>query len=228
MRYPADKPCPHPGKMVIVNSPEGAFWRMKPKESGGAENLNDALKANMERMSELSPAASKVVKELKTILNGLDLGRITVRMKSCLHRSMAQEGRVCYSYFAGLKFQPRYRLDKLLIMAPTLREEGEELVMRVDIPEWGAVKKRSELITGYKLAMIMVVGSPVGEGNVDVFEKKSPLYEPEKAVAGGCELRMLKPTGGEPWMVCLRIVSYEGVKVAVNPRHAGMKVIGWG
>jgi hypothetical protein len=228
MRYPADKPCPFPGQMVIVDTREGAFWRMKPKVRAGVDGMNAAMKANMGMMSVLSPAAAKLVRELKYCLNGMKCGRITVSMKNCLHRSVKETGGLNYSYFAGFTFQPRYRLDRLLLMSPSFRVDGKYVVMKVDIPETGAVRKRSALITGYRLVMVMVVGNPIGEGEVDVFEVMSPLYESERAVEEGCVLRMVIPDGGEPWMVLLRIVSYEGRHVALSPRHAGMKLVGWG
>jgi hypothetical protein len=228
MKYPADEPCPFPGKMIIVKTRKGSFWRMKIGQDGKPVVLNPAMQHNQDLMSIISPASKKLSAAMRRYLNGLDYSNINVRIGKCLRASIKATGGLDYKYFENLVFQEFHELYRLLRMEPTFRNEGGDVVMRTDIPEGGAVRALSGIITGYKLALVMVVGDVLAGEVLSTYEAVSTMYHSNEEVPEGCELRLVRPDEGVKWLALLRIVSYEGDVVATNPRHAGMKVVGWG
>src|SRR3954469_3138428 len=93
----------------------------------------------------------------------MDAGRITIRVKSCLQRSIKEKGELDYGYMEGLDFQPDYELWQLMKTTPKLKKDGKDVVLQIPIPAGGAVQALNTFITGYKFTLIMVVGNPIEE-----------------------------------------------------------------
>ena len=227
MKYRADKPCPAEGKWKVVTTYEGSFWRRERGTGDKEAVLNDACEAQKQMVVRLSPVAAKLVRELRPYLAGLVPRRINNRVKTCLQQCIEQKGAIDYRFFRDLIFQKEYDLWKVLAVTPRLDPGGKYVQLHVPIPEGGAVKRQSELVTSYRFVLIMVVGDPFSEGMLSTYEAASGMYELDTAYAEGCTLRLIRPTDGEPWLACLRIVTYEGEEVAISPRHSGMTVVGW-
>lgn len=213
--------------MKIVKTREGNFWRTERGKKSGQAPLNDTLERNKNLLVELSPRAAAMVHELKYYLNGLRPRRITIRVKSCLQRSLKETGGLDYVYFRDFVFQPDYPITTLLRVVPTFKTEGDMIVLQQPIPRAGAVLALNKLVTAYRLSLIMLVGDVLEGVELSTYVVHSPVFETGKEYAEGCELRMKRPVDIK-WMAMLRIVSYEGKEVAANPRHAGMVVVGWG
>lgn len=214
--------------MVLVETKEGAFWRMKRGAGGKAAELNEGFSAARDMVKMLSPVAARFVAVMRHYLRGLEPGRINNRVKSVLQRSLKETGGMDYKYFNDFVFQPLYPLYNVLLTVPEFKTGEEYVSVYVPIPEGGAVKRQNEIVTDYRFALIMFVGDPLSGQEVDTYDVMSAIYKMGKQYEEGCELRLKRPTAGEPWMCCLRIVTYEGNEVAYNSRHSGMKVVGWG
>ncbi len=229
MKHSANKPCPKPGEMLLIKSKEGDFYRMKRSKEGDiAAMKHEGMAASKELLKVLSPAAARLVGELRPYMTRMSPGRINIRVKSCLQRSLKERGELDYSYMESLEFQPEYPLWRLMKYIPGLAEDGEDVVVHIPIPDGGAVNAYNTLVTGYKFTLIMVVGDVVRGDKLRTYDVSSPKYQTGKEVKGGCELRLIRPDEGERWVCVLSIISYEGKNAANSPRHAGMKVVGWG
>src|ERR1043165_383972 len=118
MKYPASQPCPRPGKMKIVRTVEGEFWRTDRGKGDKPAVLNDACERQKNLLSTLSPVAAKFAKELRLQTHGMKLRRFNNRVKSCLQRSIEGTGGLDYRYMRDLVFQPEYPLYRLLNAVP--------------------------------------------------------------------------------------------------------------
>src|SRR3954471_20305375 len=99
MKYPANKPCPRPGEMIVVKTKAGSFWRMKRAEGTA---LNGAFAKGKSMVEILSPAAARFVSELRPYMLYMDPKRINLRVKSCLQRSIKEKGELDYEYMERL------------------------------------------------------------------------------------------------------------------------------
>jgi hypothetical protein len=150
----------------------------------GAE-LNDGFKAGKEMTKLISPLAAKFVGSLKPILQGLDPARINNRVRTVLQRSYKQVGGIDYKYFKEFVFQPHYPLYNVLRYEPSFKTEEEYVLVHVPMSAGGAVKRQSEIVTSYRFALIMIVGDPFGEQELDTYEVKSEMYKMDMPMREG-------------------------------------------
>ena len=227
MKYRGNRPCPEHGKWKLIKTKEGSFWRRERGTGGKEAVLNDGYAASRDLLKMLSPLAASFVRELRPHMIGLSPGRITLRVKSCLQESLKMHGGIDYRYFRELDFQPDYPLRNVLKVEPKLECGKKFIELHVPIPEGGAVERQSGIVTDYRFVLVMLAGDPFADESIVSYSAASTKYELEKAYPEGCDLKLMLPEGGKPWLAMLRIVTFEGHEMAYNARHSGMKVVGW-
>ena len=228
VKHKASKPNPDPENMQLIKTKEGSFYRKRRGKGAKGAVLNERFAANRDLVKLLSPAAAKLQRELRPFLVGLKCGRLHNRIQSRLSKSLTESGRMDYMHLMFLQFQPDYPLGGVLLVNPKLEPGGKYLKVHVPIPEGGAIVRKGEVVSGYRFVLVLVVGDPFSEGPLYSYQAASGMYELEKGYEDGCTLKLVRPDGTEPWMVCLRIVTYERDRVAINGRHSGMMMLGYG
>ena len=123
-----------------------------------------------------------------------------------------------------LVFQPDYPLYKLLRSVPELVADDKYVVVRIPKKTGGAVIPLSGVVTAYRFVLVMVVGNPFTDKLLNTYEAKSERYE-MGVDNEDCVLRLIRPDAEDPWVVFLRIVTYEGQQVAWSSRHSGMMYV---
>jgi hypothetical protein len=227
MKFPGNGPCPDPRLYILVRNKEGAFWRLQRGKGAKGATLNAALQDSSARLKVLSPAAAKLVAELRPFLNGLRSGRIKNRISGLIGERLSNSGRTEYRFFKDLDFQPDYPLGRLLRTPVQVEQDSATVSLRIQIPAGGAIAARNSIVSSYCFVLIMIVGDPLDDKELATYQAASRTY-PVGESSEDCVLELLRPNAGEHWLLCLRLVSYEGAEVAYHERHSGMKVVGWG
>jgi len=87
------------------------------------------------------------------------------------------------------------------------------------------VKRNSGIVTAYYFELILLWGDAGCDKGLRVEEADSPVYRIAEDYSTGCQLSLVLPPEGQPWMALLKVSCIEGRELAAAPRNYGMKVI---
>jgi hypothetical protein len=204
---------------VLVKTREGVHWRKKRRKG----KLNESFATNADLSKISGPAASRVVQRLRPFLQGIDGGRLTLRISNALRKGLKEKKRLDLSALEGAEMQRDHPLHQLLLVSYRLVVEDWMFKIKIGV-ESQCVKKQNSLATHFYFEAVMVYGDVAAENGLRVESTGSRLYafgeEPEEV----CELSLPLPEEVS-WMVLLKVSCLEGNEMAVHPKHYGMKVV---
>jgi hypothetical protein len=91
---------------VLVKTREGLFWRKK--RSKGKSNEDFAANVDLAKIS--GPAAKNVVLRLRPYLQGIDTGRITLRVSNAFRKAL--KGQMRFWALEGTEMQRHHPLHR--------------------------------------------------------------------------------------------------------------------
>jgi hypothetical protein len=218
-------PCPDPEKYILVKTREGNFWRKKRGLGKKGAILNEGFRQSCRGMAITAPAAKRIVTKLRPFLEGLAVGRITVRISALLRKKYNQSGNVDYTYLSGLELQPDYPIKRLLKEKITTNIDNDLLEIRIPISQF-TIKPQGKLVTHFYFEMILVSGDCTKDNNLRIEAETSVVYSIETIHQDDC--RFIIPLGKNSWFAILKVCCIEGQELAISPKDYGMKVISVG
>ena len=228
MKYSKNNPPPDLHNYSLIDSKEGGYYRRRRGLGGKPAVIPDAVVAQSKLTKISSPAAAKLRRELDPYLEGMQCGRLTVKLSSLIRKGLKAGTWPDYGLMQDLDFQPGYMFGKLIRTNWKLEQDENYVTIRIPIPEGGALEiVNNKLVSSYRFTLVMLTGDPVGDGELLTMAAKSKEYKIGKADKE-CVLRLAKPETDIPRLLCLRVTSYESKEQAVHGRHSGMVVLAWG
>ncbi len=217
-------PCPDPERYQWITTHEGSFWRLKRGLHKPAK-LNSTLAAHAAALAFSSKTASRILLALKPYMNGIHTGRINTRFSILLKKQFLEKGKVDYTLFKHLDFQPRYPFESLLQVYPQVIREKQKIGIRIQSSgQSGIFNKNNTLVNGFDFRAILLSGKPHDQMRPDITSAQSDVLfaEDNKTPA---ELWLSLPQKKIPWMLILKISGYEDNAPAIHARHYAMKVM---
>jgi hypothetical protein len=215
-------PNPDPGNYVWIKTRDGGYFRRKRGTIKKAKP-NRALRQSSDRMKQSAPATSRILKKLKPFMNGLDIGRLNVRISGLLRTSIKDTGRLSLAYLNGLNFQRNYPIGRLLQVDPWTEITAHEFILSLSITDY-TIKRLNTLVTNYYFELILLYGDAGKANGLRIESEESAVYEVGKDYDLTLTLRLVLPE--QPWIALLKVNCIEGDEPAKLWRLYGMKVIG--
>jgi hypothetical protein len=214
-------PCPDPGLFTLVELEERYIWKRK-RGSVSPALLNDSLSKNASLTKITNAASRRIFTRLEPFLRGLDKGYAQACVSGRLKKSMNARGKMDFHFLEGFDFQQKHPLEQLLLQPVSVVITKGEVVLTVPVGKY-AIKRNSQLVTGYYFEAILLYGDVSKERGVHIDSVESKLYDFNDK--GSCVLRLELPVRKVPWMVLLKVSCVEGNELAVHPKHYGLKVV---
>lgn len=214
--------CAEPDQHVLVKTREGIHWRKKRRKG----KLNDSLATNVDLSKISGPAARQVIKKLRPYFNGLEPGRVTLRIINSLKKGLKEHKRIELSSLLGMEIQRDHSLDQLLIGRYSIEKHKENLSISIVITK-DTIKRHNQLVTHYFFEGVLISGNAEIENGLRVADMESGVYAFEQQKED-CVINLDLPGEGISWMALLKVSCMEGNEMAVHPRHYGMKVVAVG
>ncbi len=214
-------PSPDPGNYIWVMTKEGGFWRKKRGIVKKAK-LNAAYNESRKNTKICSPAASRIVRKLRPYMDGLQPGRITVRICGKLRMALNESGRLGLGCLEGFDLQPDHPIGNLLQAQVHIEQTPDELILQIPITGY-TVKKLNTLVTHYYFELVLLYGDARKENGLRTESEDSTVYEIEKSYKNNCRLSMVLPD--QEWVALLKVNCIEGNEPAASPKLYGMKVV---
>jgi hypothetical protein len=215
--------CAEPDQHVFVQTRDGIHWRKKRRKG----KLNDSLATNVDLSKISGPAARKVINKLRPYFNGLEPGRITLRIINSLKKGLKEHKRIDLSSLLAMEIQRDHSLDQLLIGRYSIEKNKENLSISIAITK-DTIKRYNRLVTHYFFEGVIISGNAGIENGLSVADMESGVYSFELQAKEHCVINLPLPEDGIPWMALLKVSCMEGNEMAVHPRHYGMKVVAVG
>jgi len=218
-------PCPDPESYILIETKEGAFWRKKRGLGEKGAPLNEGFKQSSEGMAVTAPAAKRIVGRLRPFIEGLSVGRITVRISALLRKQYNKNGNVDYTFMQGFDLQPDYPMKRLLKAPLHITTDKEVIDLRIPVaPYW--IEPQGKLVTHYYFELVVISGDCTRDGALRTETETSAVYSIVGAEQEDC--RFVMPVGTRPWLAVLKLCCIEGQELAVSPKDYGMQVIAVG
>jgi hypothetical protein len=229
MKYDPNGPTPDWTRYILITTREGQYLRLRYGLGEKGATLNTSLQRNADVMSAASPAAAKLRKALNLYQGRMNFGRFIGRVTARILKSLKKGEWPDYGVLRDYHFQPREPFDQMMRVSEKVTKDEGQVSVLIPIPAGGAVEAKSEAVTRYRFSLVLVAGDPVEkEVPLETALVEGPDYPYGKSAPEDCLLSIPVPVDGRPWMVCLRIESYEGKELACADRHYGLKVVAWG
>ena len=229
MKYDPNAPLPDLNEYTLITNKGGKkHWRKRLGRGGKGATLNTACREQSNLMGAASPATARLRRALNPYEGRMDFGRFGARVSARIRKSLTDGTWPDYGILRDYHFQKEHPFDPILRAGRTVKKEEGQVIVRIQIPEGGAVVGKSNNLTRYRFSLLLVAGDPVeAEVPLTTGLVESADYAYGKA-AEDCLLTIAVPVDGRPWMVCLRLESYEGKELACANKYCGMKVVAWG
>jgi hypothetical protein len=212
--------CSDPENHVLVETRESLFWRRRRKRG----KLNEAFTTNVDLSKICGPAASKIVRNLRPFMKGIDAGRITLRVSNALRQFLKDKKQLSLSALEEIEIQRDYLLHQLLLVPYEVVVEELTCTIRIGIGE-ACVKKQNTLATNFYFEGMILYGDVTKEGGLKLDTVESKLYAFGSEPTEVCELNLALPEEDQWWIVLLKVSCLERNEMAVHPKHYGMKVV---
>jgi len=219
-RFP---PCPFPEGGIPVSSKEGNYWKRKRGTVKPAV-LNASFSRNAEAAKIVSPAAKRLVSKLYPYLQGLFPGRLIARLSGKFFQSFNKTGSIHFDLLDLFDFQPDWPFEDLCKANYTLTIADGTARLQIPIGR-ATMVALNNLVSGYYFELILLYGDVTKERSLRVESVESPLYDYNFKGNTKCQLELILPGGGKPWMLLLKVNSQEGNQMAAHGKHYGLKVI---
>lgn len=215
-------PCPDPEKYILVRTKEGDFWRRKRGTLKYAR-LNASFRKNVMSNKVASPAAKRVIQELRPFLRDLQTGRLQVRLTGAFIKAITEKGRPDFSFLKEFDFH-EHKLSALLSNGWYVEKDGD--TVKIDIPVTpGAVKQYNRAVTDYYFEAILLYGDVRKSDALHIESTISRLYSFSDSDEEDCILTLSLPVGKHPWMVILKASCLEKDQMARHEKGYGMRVV---
>lgn len=225
LRKNNDRPLiPYDPNFIWVETKEGGYFRRKRGTVKVAE-LNATLKKYQKAFSKISPIAGRLKDWLKPYTHKLDTGRLHAKLTAALVKSFLETNIIKFTYLKDYEFQKAHPFSRIHAGYP-VDVMADAVRIKLPVKDY-SVEKISEPVTGYYYELIVVAGDLMSEFPLYRNSVRSQQYEFEKEYED-CELEIMLPGNGEPWMVMVKMNTMEGKELAVNPRHYAMRVVAVG
>jgi hypothetical protein len=191
--------------------------------------LNTAMQSQADAVKQSMPGARRIIAALEDQMEGMRKGSLQASIGARMAKELRQLGYINYSSLIGLEAQKDQPLMEMFRGSYQVERLAEEAKVRINIttPRGDGVSVRSELITGFKLMAVMLVGNPLEGDGLEKKEVSTGLY-PVKGKAGTTSLELPVPEVGVPWMLWLKLVCMEGPEVGLHPMYKRMRVVAVG
>jgi hypothetical protein len=214
-------PCPDPALFILAELEDRYIWKRRRGTLSPAL-LNDAFSKNASLTIITNAASRRIFTRLEPFLRGLAKGYAQASVSGKLKKSLNARGQMDFHFLEGFDFQQKHPLEQLLLQPISLHITNGEVVLTVPAGKH-AVKRNSQLVSGYYFEAILLYRDVSKENGVLIDSVESKLYDFNDK--GSCVLRLKIPVRKVPWMVLLKVSCMEGNELAVHPRHYGMKVV---
>jgi hypothetical protein len=205
---------------MLVETRERIFWRRK--RSKGVVNAAFSTNADLSKIS--GPVAKQVIQRLKPFFNGIDTGRVTLRVSNALRGCLKEKRQMDFRFLEGMEFQRDYPLDHLLLEPYKVELDNSSIKVRLGI-NVDCVKKQNRLATHFYFEAVLLYGDVNEENSLRAESLESKLFAFGEQMEEECELVLPLPQAGVHWMVALKVSCLEGNEMALHPKHYGMKVV---
>lgn len=212
--------CSDPENHVLVETRENVFWRKRRRRG----KLNEAFVTNVDLSKICGPAASKIVRNLRPSMKGIDAGRITLRFSNALRQFLKEKKQLNLSALEGIEIQRDYLLHQLLLVPYEVVVEELTCTIRIAIGK-ACVKKQNTLATNFYFEGMILYGDVTKEDGLKLDTVESKLYTFGSEPTEVCELSLSLPEEDQQWIVLLKVSCLEANEMAVHPKHYGMRVI---
>jgi len=214
-------PNPDPETYIWVNTKEGSFWRKKRGYIKKAK-LNIAYQQSSDNTKICSPAASLIVRKLQPYMEGLQPGRITVRICGKLRRALNETGSLTMQCLNGLDLQAENPLENLLRESIDVEQKSKSVIITIPITNY-TIKRMNKLVTNYWFELVLLYGDVNKKNSLRTESEGSKVYAMETSYQDDCKLSLVLPE--QPWIALLKVNCIEGNEPAASPKLYGMKVI---
>ncbi|MEP6466450.1 MAG: hypothetical protein ABJB05_09090 [Parafilimonas sp.] len=214
-------PNPDPGNCTWINTKEGGFWRKNRGLVKEAE-LNSSCRQSSENIKVCSPAASRIIRKLRPYTDGLQPGRITVRICGKLLKELNTTSKLNMSCLFGLDMQPDHPIHNLLQEDVQIEQNNNTLIVTIPITRY-TIKRLNTLVTNYWFELVLLYGDAGKEDGLRTESEDSTVYAIETSYKNDCRLSLVLPE--QPWIALLKVNSIEGNEPATHNKLYGMKVI---
>jgi hypothetical protein len=214
-------PCPDAELFTLVELEDRYIWKRR-RGSLSPALLNASLSKNASLTTITNAASRRIFTRLEPFLRGLAKGYAQACVSGRLKKSMNARGQMDFHFLEGFDFQQKHPLEQLLLQPLSVGISKGEVVLTVPIGKH-AVKRNSQLVSGYYFEAILLYGDVSKERGLHIESVESKLYDFNEK--GNCVLRLELPVRKVPWMVLLKVSCMEGNELAVHPRHYGLKVV---
>lgn len=189
-------PCPDPERYLLVKTREGMFWRKKRGQGPKGARLNEKFRASAAGMAITAPAAKRVVEAIRPFLDGVQAGRLTVRISGRLRKQYNRIGKADYEYLAGFVIYCEEWYEAPLIKASYDYELGQIV--------WRSEQEKNRLKENTYIELILVSGECTGDKPLRVQRVVS-----NKSIEGNrCEEVLKLDVEEGPWFLVMNC--YEG------------------
>ncbi len=215
-------PCPGvPEHYDIVDRKGFYYWRRK-KGTFKPVQLNEALRQRSAALKALSPSIRHLRHTLVHCMQPLPSGSLQGNLFKWMQQSWIDNGTINYAGLRQQELHETYTLQRILGAGYHWKREDNILQLSLSNPAPYAYQFAGPLVTQFALEAYFITG--IGDG-IQYARQQSSLYDVTKGIDNDCVFEFELSTSDEPWMLLLKLISFEGKQHAMHPKYYGMRVL---
>lgn len=216
-------PNPDPESYILVQSADGKYHYRLKRGLNKPAFLNSSFLQNQQLTSLLSPAVKIITNTIRPFTHKMQTPTLHNNILTAVRKYHKQHGKFGYHLLKGLEAQPRYPLHKLLLSNIGIQVLDNTIVTSMLLDETSCPQP-GPLLTEFCLEAILITGNPLRQEELPCYSQQSELFSYNNKPATTCQFSFQHP-GNTPWMLLLKMTTFEGKQFSTNPKYHALKVI---